>query len=319
LREVTRYMTRPRFEANSNDRRRAMKVTLEVEDGPAAGKTMDVLGGQIRNVGRTGWADLALPHDRLLSGLHFALECDNESCRLRDLNSDTGTFLNGVTVREAKLHHGDRIVAGDITFRVRIEGVAEAGSSPIPSASRVKQPGSNPASVPVDVVSVLRRQQSLYALLDAARDPRVLELLRASGEEYQSLYEGFQGELLDAYAPHIVKLSPESVLISTLANEAWGKSWATFLACPQSLNDVRKHFRRFLLVRTTGGEELYFRFYDPRVLRVFLPTCTAEEVREVFGPVTCYLMEGETADVLIRFEIGKNGMAQEWLAVTHAK
>ena len=37
----------------------------------------------------------------------------------------------------------------------------------------------------------------------------------------------------------------------------------------------------------------YFRYYDPRVLRVYLPTCNARELQTVFGPVLRYLVEDE--------------------------
>ena len=42
---------------------------------------------------------------------------------------------------------------------------------------------------------------------------------------------------------------------------------------------------KLLWVRDEGQRQLYFRFYDPRVLPVFLPTCDAEQRRQVFGPV----------------------------------
>jgi hypothetical protein len=34
-----------------------------------------------------------------------------------------------------------------------------------------------------------------------------------------------------------------------------------------------------------------FRFYDPRVLSVFLPTCLPEQITEMFGPVTHFFVE----------------------------
>ena len=55
------------------------------------------------------------------------------------------------------------------------------------------------------------------------------------------------------------------------------------------------------LVQTEDGKQLYFRFYDPRVLRLYLPTCTPEEVRRSFGPVGCYLLEDEDPKTLLRF------------------
>lgn len=54
---------------------------------------------------------------------------------------------------------------------------------------------------------------------------------------------------------------------------------------------LRRHFRRFLRVTDEQGQPLMFRYYDPRVLRVYLPTCTAEELALVFGPVSAYLIE----------------------------
>jgi hypothetical protein len=36
---------------------------------------------------------------------------------------------------------------------------------------------------------------------------------------------------------------------------------------------------------------MLFRYYDPRVLRSYLPTCTPEELAQVFGPIHSFVME----------------------------
>jgi len=46
---------------------------------------------------------------------------------------------------------------------------------------------------------------------------------------------------------------------------------------------MRQHFRRFITVHDESGKPLLFRYYDPRVLRTFLPTCNAKELAEIFG------------------------------------
>ena len=51
---------------------------------------------------------------------------------------------------------------------------------------------------------------------------------------------------------------------------------------------MRTHFRRFLLVEAPDGDSWYFRFYDPRVLERFLPTCDAAQLTDFFGPVSAY-------------------------------
>src|SRR5262249_38598036 len=193
---------------------------------------------------------------------------------------------------------GDRIVAGWTTFTVRVE----------PSAEPVPGPAA-PAADPCLVARQLRAQpRSLYAILDAARDPKVLELLRASGEKYQSLYEGPEGEELAAFAPYLVELPPASPLLDRLVSEGWGHSWGVYLTSRAEFKEVRRHLRRFLLVKTADGKEAYFRYYDPRVLRTYLPTCTAAEGRAFLGPLGGYLTEAADAHGLRRFTAGPGGL-----------
>lgn len=137
--------------------------------------------------------------------------------------------------------------------------------------------------------------QPLFAILDAARDPNILKLLLDSKEQFQSLYQGKQGEALVHFAPYLVRLPQPSPLIEKLVLNGWGKSWGVYLTCDQPFEAVRTHFRRFLMVKTEAGKHIYFRFYDPRVLRVFLPSCTVEQLNLFFGPVSNYRMESQTS------------------------
>src|SRR5262245_27055192 len=98
-----------------------MRLTLEVIDGPSHSRRMLIESGRTVKVGRTRQADFPLPEDMLLSRLHFAIECESETCRLRDLGSTNGTHLNGLRVgTSGPLKHGDEIHAGQTTFRVNI-------------------------------------------------------------------------------------------------------------------------------------------------------------------------------------------------------
>lgn len=45
------------------------------------------------------------------------------------------------------------------------------------------------------------------------------------------------------------------------------------------------------MVYMPSGEPMYFRFYDPRVLRAFLPACGGAELSELFGPARMLLAE----------------------------
>ena len=134
------------------------------------------------------------------------------------------------------------------------------------------------------IVSLLRGEfQPLYALLDAANEPSVLKVLFESKEEYASLFEGVAGAQLTHFAPYLVRLPKESPLLETLVQKGWGKNWGVFLTSSKQLQDLRSHFRQFLMVKMPDGAQAYFRFYDPRVLRVYLPTCLPEEAAQFFG------------------------------------
>ncbi len=158
------------------------------------------------------------------------------------------------------------------------------------------------------LLELLREKfQPLYAILDAARDPTVLAILFQSDQEYQSLYEGAEGEKLAVVAPYLVRLPKDSPLLEVVVRASWGKSWGVFLTSDSPFAEVRRHLRQFLMVKLPEGKQVYFRFYDPRVLRVYLPTCTAEETRTFLGPVKCYLMDGEESREAWFFRVGSRG------------
>jgi hypothetical protein len=73
---------------------------------------------------------------------------------------------------------------------------------------------------------------------------------------------------------------------------------------------ICRHLRTFLITHDEEGKPLYFHFFDPRVLRVYLPTCNAEEVSKVFGPVISYSLEGEESNTALRFRIVSNSLRQ---------
>lgn len=121
-----------------------MGVVLEIRGGPLAGKVIAVTTGQSVTLGRAnGRAEVALPQDTFMSGVHFAVECSASGCRVVDRKSSNGTFLNGARVQDAMLANGDEIKAGQTVFAVKIlsdEKLAGLGSlqgeaEPAPAAA----------------------------------------------------------------------------------------------------------------------------------------------------------------------------------------
>src|SRR5919199_1921215 len=95
-------------------------LTLKVTTGPYAGKEIDVGSGQSVRIGRTLKSDVATS-DPYMSGEHFMVVCDGQGCRIRDLNSRHGTFLNEAKISEAPLQDGDQIYVGQTTLIVQLK------------------------------------------------------------------------------------------------------------------------------------------------------------------------------------------------------
>jgi pSer/pThr/pTyr-binding forkhead associated (FHA) protein len=66
-------------------------------------------------VGRSGQAEVSVADDGL-SRRHFLIVRDGEGYVLKDLSSRNGTWLDGHRVFAEKLHHHDRILAGNTLF-----------------------------------------------------------------------------------------------------------------------------------------------------------------------------------------------------------
>jgi hypothetical protein len=133
---------------------------------------------------------------------------------------------------------------------------------------------------------------NIFAVLDGAVIPDLLAQLQQYQPESCCLYRGRLEPDLAAAAPYLIRLEQGSALLDWI-DGGWGKHWGIFAAAKANLRTMRQHFRRLLTVELPEGKVVYFRFYDPRVLRVFLPTCHEEERRLMFGPVLWYGMEGE--------------------------
>ena len=138
----------------------------------------------------------------------------------------------------------------------------------------------------------------IYTILDAARDERIYPGILNSDNEYICLYRGKQASDLADVAPYLVKLERGDAFTNWLLTQGWGRSWGIFLSSDAPFNQLRQHFRTFLMVYDDKGKPLYFRYYDPRVLRVYLPTCNEEELKVLFGPVSRYYAEGPNKEII---------------------
>lgn len=91
-----------------------MDPRLAALQGPLKGTDV-VIHKDSFTIGRENSQHLAL-QDPKVSRRHARIEKQGESWRLVDLDSTNGTYVNGVPVKERRLHHGDRLGIGGSEF-----------------------------------------------------------------------------------------------------------------------------------------------------------------------------------------------------------
>jgi hypothetical protein len=131
----------------------------------------------------------------------------------------------------------------------------------------------------------------VWAVLDGARDARIFTAVGESNYDQCCLYAGKLPWLLARSAPYLVKLEKGDRLTEFILDEGWGNNWGVFCWTRTSFLELRRHFRGFLRVKDECGRKLIFRWYDPRVFRVYVPTCVPKELKTVFGPVESFFVE----------------------------
>lgn len=143
---------------------------------------------------------------------------------------------------------------------------------------------------------------NLYAIVDSARNDEVFKYFLTDNIAYRSLFEGKMDIKFFSVSGFLVECKKDSMLFNWLTTEAWGNSCSIFLISKVSFDEIFNHFQKFNRVYLEDDDVVYFRYYDPRVLRVYLPTCNNKEIRTFFGEVESFFMESENPEVLTEFQ-----------------
>jgi len=153
----------------------------------------------------------------------------------------------------------------------------------------------------------------VWAVLDGACDKRVYSAVVGCYADNCCLYSGDLPSELKLAAPYLVSLDPEDRTTQYILKRGWGNGWGIFLRSSNGMETLRRHLKSLLMVKDYKGRRLLFRYYDPRVLRVYLPTCWPAELEKVFGPVKAYLAEGAESGTAIQYRLGDRGLVEKTL------
>jgi Domain of unknown function (DUF4123) len=156
---------------------------------------------------------------------------------------------------------------------------------------------------------------NVFAVLDGASVSGLLDKLYDLAPEFLCLFKGDLTADMAEVAPYLVKIEPDSEFTAWLIGQGWGKHWGVYALTHADLRATDRHLRSLLLVFDESGRPLRFRYYDPRVLRTYLPTCTAEELGAVFGPIGTFLVEEEDTSTVLRFQFSSGLLKQKRISV----
>ena len=162
------------------------------------------------------------------------------------------------------------------------------------------------------------RELNRYVILDAARDDRIFPMVHTSGLDMACLFSGKLPRSLAQAAPYLIELRRGHPFLDDVLDRGWGRSWGFFFTSQDDLADLRRHFRTFLKVKNDKtGKTMFFRFFDPRVLRVYLPTCTGDELTFVLDPMDTCFVEGHDPGEVWTYRLDYPAVFGEDVSLVH--
>ncbi len=238
-----------------------MKLRVTVTAGGEPGRVWEFAESATVRVGASAAGEVVLAGDEWVAATHCALYWGDGGWRVRDLGEGGGTWRNGVGVTDEALASGDVVQCGRTQVRVEWETErAEAAGGVGEGSER------DPRAEALATLRVLPGR--LYAVLDAAKDPEVLQLLRRSGYRYECLYTGWAREVYGEAAPYLVQLRRNGRLLEQLLAYQQG----VFLLSEEPMVKLARGLRRCLLVVHPEYSIVIARWYCGSACAAFVST-----------------------------------------------
>ena len=151
---------------------------------------------------------------------------------------------------------------------------------------------------------------TLYIVVDAARDKRIYDLV------HDALFPMclFRTEVVSPVgraAPYLVPVEHAERLVEAWRKVGRGESWGLFLRSSEQQARLRQRLRTFNQAKLPDGRVVLFRWWDPRVFRVYLPTCDAADLNQWFASVEEYVCETEDGAGFMLYRHRDGALAQE--------
>lgn len=155
--------------------------------------------------------------------------------------------------------------------------------------------------------------REVFALLDGATVRQLPDFLEDEEAEHAPLTPPESEEAEEVTrCTYLTRVeSATSAVAEWLMSQGWGANWGLWISAPAgtALEDLLGYLRELVQVRLPDGRIVFFRFYDPRVWRVFFPTCDSQQHQHLFSQNVFYGCESADGTALI-IDRMKKGVAE---------
>jgi len=125
-----------------------------------------------------------------------------------------------------------------------------------------------------------------YLILDAALWDIEMDTAFSLGNKYTSLFATRGAEHgLDSVAPYLFEYIENDELSKWIKEKERNGLRTLCISSEMSLEQLRKHLRRFLRMKKEDGTYIYFRFYDPFVANTVFPNLSQEQTVQFFEKI----------------------------------
>lgn len=302
-----------------------MRLTMDIITELSSVDTICLAQGQSVSIGRTLRADVRVP-DRRMSTVHFVVKCQQADCRIEDLQSSNGTFVNGQKIDESALRNGDVIQAGDTIVRIQIHGLLaeplssqnDSGASS-PTGTRISADHlASLAAVSWECETALSGiqwfrgigdQPAPMALIRALAGVRPLHVIIAAGK-LRPLVEKLNVELvyLHDWVPEFMQPHSSPLVLSgcdpevllPVIQDGWGKDGLVCVFSRAETENLVAHLRQATKGTSDPNshpvEKQMFYSSQPAILRQVLRTATPEFAEFVFSEIDALVFESPSPE-----------------------
>lgn len=139
-----------------------------------------------------------------------------------------------------------------------------------------------------------------YILIEAAKCGDAAVMLEGFGVPHCSLYQGPSADAFARHAPYLARIDKDSAAAEWAIDEGWDAGWGVWLRSARSMDELRKHFRKFTQLYNPEDERWYiFRFYAPETMRRIVPSLSPSDFAAITQGIGAFIVPSTGGDVAV--------------------